>query len=34
VSAREVIGAVVVGFLAGVGFATLFAYLLTGECIP
>jgi hypothetical protein len=34
VSARQVIGAVVIGLLTGVGFATLFVYVLTGECIP
>jgi hypothetical protein len=34
VSTRQAIGAVVVGLLTGVGFAALFVYVLTGECIP
>jgi hypothetical protein len=34
VSARQMIGAVLMGLLAGVGFATLFVHVLTGECIP
>jgi hypothetical protein len=34
VSGRQVILAVVVGVLIGVGFATLFVYALTGKCTP
>jgi hypothetical protein len=29
-----VIGAVLIGLLAGIGIATLFVHVLTGECIP
>jgi hypothetical protein len=33
-SAREVIGAVIMGLLAGLGFATLFVHFVAGGCIP
>jgi hypothetical protein len=34
VSGWQMIVAIVVGVLIGVGFATLFVYDLTGQCIP
>jgi hypothetical protein len=33
-SAKHVIGATILGFLAGIGFATLFVYFMTGACVP
>ncbi len=32
-SAREVIGALIFGLLAGMGFATLFVHFVAGGCI-
>jgi len=34
VSARQFIGVLVMGTLAGIGFATLFIHVMTGGCIP
>jgi hypothetical protein len=33
-SVKEVIGIVIYGLLAGVGFATLFVHFMAGGCIP
>jgi len=33
-SVREFIGALIIGALAGLGFATLFVHFMTEECIP
>jgi len=33
-SAKEVIGVVIFGLLAGIGFATLFVHFVAGGCIP
>jgi len=33
-SAKDVIGVVLLGLLAGIGFATLFVHFVAGGCIP
>jgi hypothetical protein len=33
-NARDVMGVIIVGLLAGLGFATLFVHFVAGGCIP